>query len=233
MSDDLCWAPATELAALIRAKKLSPVELTEAMLARIERLNPKLNAFCTVTPDGARQGAKIAAVRSGSPAAAAGFKKGDLIVGVNGYAVFNRERYLGVIGTYPEATGVTVRVKRDGETVDLKAALDRYNPLEELGLSRKPAPVRPKGSGYLGAYVEETEGGVKVMDVRPASPADEAGLQAGDVVLAVDGRPIADRGELLQRLWRRKPGARVKLTVKRGADEIQIEAVLGRNPDDE
>ncbi len=51
MSDDLCWLPATELAALIRSKKVSPVEVTGAALARIERLNPVLNAFCTLTPE--------------------------------------------------------------------------------------------------------------------------------------------------------------------------------------
>lgn len=60
MNDDLCWTPATELVALIRARKLSPVELTEAVLARVERLNPQINAFCALTPDQARQGAKIA-----------------------------------------------------------------------------------------------------------------------------------------------------------------------------
>ncbi|MBI3854782.1 MAG: PDZ domain-containing protein, partial [Planctomycetes bacterium] len=181
------------------------------------------------------EGAKVAAVRSGSTADAAGFKKGDVIVRVNGYPIFNRERYLGVIGTVPEKSEVTIRVKRDDESKDLTMELDRYNPMEGLGLGRpeRPAPVRPKGSGYLGAYVEETKDGVKVMDVRPASPADEAGLQTGDVVLAVNGTKVAGRDELLQILWRRKPGARVKLTVKRGAEELEIEAILGRNPDDE
>jgi aspartyl-tRNA(Asn)/glutamyl-tRNA(Gln) amidotransferase subunit A len=48
---DLCYTPATELAALIRTRKLSPVELTRAVLARIERLNPVVNAFCTPTPE--------------------------------------------------------------------------------------------------------------------------------------------------------------------------------------
>ena len=42
---DLSYTPATELTALIRAKKLSPVELTRAVLARIDALNPTLNAF--------------------------------------------------------------------------------------------------------------------------------------------------------------------------------------------
>jgi aspartyl-tRNA(Asn)/glutamyl-tRNA(Gln) amidotransferase subunit A len=57
---DLCYTTATELAALIRGKQLSPVELTRAVLARIERLNPVLNAFCTLTPDLARDAARRA-----------------------------------------------------------------------------------------------------------------------------------------------------------------------------
>ena len=50
-SDEVCWLSATELAAAIRRKKLSPVEVIGAVLSRIERLNPTLNAFCTVTAD--------------------------------------------------------------------------------------------------------------------------------------------------------------------------------------
>src|ERR1041385_2168213 len=48
---DLCHTPATELAALIRSRRLSPVELTHAVLARIEAVNPALHAFCTPTPE--------------------------------------------------------------------------------------------------------------------------------------------------------------------------------------
>ena len=50
---DLCYTPATKLIPLIRSKKLSPVELTRAVLERIEKLNPKLNAFCLVTAEAA------------------------------------------------------------------------------------------------------------------------------------------------------------------------------------
>jgi aspartyl-tRNA(Asn)/glutamyl-tRNA(Gln) amidotransferase subunit A len=66
---DLCYAPATELAAMIRARTLSPVELTRAVLERIERLNPTLNAFCTVTADLAMDAARRAedAVTRGQP----------------------------------------------------------------------------------------------------------------------------------------------------------------------
>jgi aspartyl-tRNA(Asn)/glutamyl-tRNA(Gln) amidotransferase subunit A len=66
---DLAFTPATELVRLIRARKLSPVELTRAVLERIERLNPTLNAFCTVTADSALAAARRAeqAVMSGEP----------------------------------------------------------------------------------------------------------------------------------------------------------------------
>ncbi len=57
---ELCWLPATELAALIKKKKLSPVELVSATLDRIEKLNPKLNAYVLVTADQARRDAKAA-----------------------------------------------------------------------------------------------------------------------------------------------------------------------------
>ena len=69
MSAGLAFTSATELAGLIRARKLSPVELTRAVLERIERLNPTLNAFCTVTADAALAAARRAeqAVMSGDP----------------------------------------------------------------------------------------------------------------------------------------------------------------------
>ena len=60
--DDLCWLPAVELAAQIRQKKVSPVEVVDAVIARIERVNPKLNAFCTLTVDEARDAAQAAEV---------------------------------------------------------------------------------------------------------------------------------------------------------------------------
>ena len=59
-NDELCWAPALELAGLIRRRKVSPVEVVDAVLARIETVNPRLNALVTVTADAARKAAKAA-----------------------------------------------------------------------------------------------------------------------------------------------------------------------------
>jgi aspartyl-tRNA(Asn)/glutamyl-tRNA(Gln) amidotransferase subunit A len=54
---DLVWRSAIELMELIRRKAVSPVEVVETVLARIERLNPKINCFCAVTADIARDAA--------------------------------------------------------------------------------------------------------------------------------------------------------------------------------
>src|SRR5262245_65896189 len=68
-SDDLCWMSATELASAIQSKKISPVEATKAVLARIESVNPRINAFCTVAADRALAEAQSAesAVTKGDP----------------------------------------------------------------------------------------------------------------------------------------------------------------------
>jgi aspartyl-tRNA(Asn)/glutamyl-tRNA(Gln) amidotransferase subunit A len=57
---ELAYTPATALAAAIRAKKLSPVELLDAVYARIRDLNPRLNAYCTLTEEEARRAARQA-----------------------------------------------------------------------------------------------------------------------------------------------------------------------------
>jgi Asp-tRNA(Asn)/Glu-tRNA(Gln) amidotransferase A subunit family amidase len=69
IGDELAWKSALELAALIREKQLSPVELVEVLLARIHAANPRLNAFCLVSADVARAAAREAeiAVMKGEP----------------------------------------------------------------------------------------------------------------------------------------------------------------------
>ncbi|MCL6641626.1 MAG: amidase, partial [Candidatus Rokubacteria bacterium] len=65
----MAWTPATELARLIRTKAVSPVEVVRATLERIERLDPALNAFATLTPERSLAAARRAeeAVLRGGP----------------------------------------------------------------------------------------------------------------------------------------------------------------------
>ena len=60
MNDELCLTPGTELAAAIRSRDVSPVNIVEAVLARTEALNEQVNAFITVDADGALESARAA-----------------------------------------------------------------------------------------------------------------------------------------------------------------------------
>jgi amidase len=57
---DLCFTPATELVALYRRTKVSPLEVVRAVLAQIERANPGVNAYCTVAAEQALRAARAA-----------------------------------------------------------------------------------------------------------------------------------------------------------------------------
>src|SRR4051794_15710159 len=57
---ELHWLTIADAARLIETRRLSPVELTDALLARIEALDPQLNAFLLPTPEKAREQAKAA-----------------------------------------------------------------------------------------------------------------------------------------------------------------------------
>src|SRR5439155_18275069 len=93
MSTELCFTPATELSRLIQAKELSPIELADAVLERIERLNPTLNAYLTITADLAREQARAAEARA---------VRGELLGPLDGipYSIKDLEPTAGVRTTF-------------------------------------------------------------------------------------------------------------------------------------
>ncbi len=59
---EICYMSAAEMAEVIRARKIPPVEIMDAVLSRIERLNSEINAYCTLAADSARQQAREAEI---------------------------------------------------------------------------------------------------------------------------------------------------------------------------
>jgi len=77
--------------------------------------------------------------------------------------------------------------------------IDLLKPLlnDLLATGRRREPARP----WLGVYSEEVQGHVVVTRVLPQSPAEQAGLARGDIILGVGGQAVGRQSEFYQRLW--------------------------------
>ncbi len=75
-------------------------------------------------------------------------------------------------------------------------------------------------------------GSALVSEVQPGTPADEAGLKEGDVIVAVDGRELQDNYQLLTIIGNKHPGDTVKLTYVRDGERHTTTVTLGTRPDD-
>ena len=90
-----------------------------------------------------------------------------------------------------------------------------------------PAPPAP-GSGFLGVQAGDAGGqGAAVTTVGQGTPAAEAGLQAGDLITAVDDEQVADAAELVSAIAAHDGGDDVTLTISRNGEERTLEVSLG------
>lgn len=80
--------------------------------------------------------------------------------------------------------------------------------------------------GIVPDYTEDDFKGVRISGTTPGSPADKAGLQGGDAIVAWNGEQLSGLMDLTQRLQKGKPGDKVKLKVLRGEKTIETEATL-------
>ncbi len=114
-------------------------------------------------------------------------------------------------------------------SLDDRAALVRANFIESRLDHRRTFDeinqrvIAPFENGWIGALIKsrdavkgETTAAAVVEVVYHDTPADKAGLKAGDTIVSVDGKPVIDRVELAAVMQKYKPGATVKLGVKRG-----------------
>ena len=127
-----------------------------------------------------------------------------------------------LIGADGRVVGITSRI--DGTTgfaVPAKIARDVIATIE-----RGDRVVRP----YIGLAGSDTSGGLQVTDVHPDGPADRAGIQVGDVIEAIDGRPVATLADLLGDVDRHQPGDSVRLTVLRDGSRGDVTVQLVERP---
>jgi len=93
------------------------------------------------------------------------------------------------------------------------------------GGQRPPAGERRVSLGFMPDFASEA-GGVMVGQISPGGAAARAGLETGDVILAVDGETVASLADYAAILRMHAPGDRVKLSVRRGTQNLEIAAEL-------
>jgi putative serine protease PepD len=86
---------------------------------------------------------------------------------------------------------------------------------------------------YLGLQTSDTQNGegAEIAQATPNGPAADAGLQAGDVVVKVDGQDVTGANDVAAAIEDNKPGDKVEVTVRRGGSEQTIDVTLGQRPD--
>jgi S1-C subfamily serine protease len=88
-----------------------------------------------------------------------------------------------------------------------------------LALGRSSAPAHP----WLGVTTQEADGRLVIAKVAPEAPAEQAGLRAGDVILAIGDRPVETLPQLYDAIWALGPaGIEVPVTVQRRADRTRL-----------
>ena len=166
-----------------------------------------------VTPENAKffkvdnnEGAVVTQVESGSPAAKAGVKVGDVITELDGQKVSDASQLQIDVGQKQPGTNIKLDVLRDGRTVTVPVTLEAMGsrdhdgnetstnehgkPRWGLGLTDMTPELREQlqaSSDLHGAVVEQ---------VQPGSPADNAGLQRGDVIVEVNRHPVQNAADV-------------------------------------
>ena len=166
------------------------------------------------------RGALVAQVEKGSPAEKAGMKPGDVLLGINGRTVERSAELPPPVAAVKPGTKATFELWRDGRKQTLDVTVGALN-AEQVAAGR--ASEAGAEAGKLGLAVRPSESGLVVENATGA--AARAGIRAGDVVTAVNGKPVKSVEEL--KAAAEKAKGSIALLVRRGDDSIFVPIEIG------
>ncbi len=211
------------------AKDLLP-QLKEGRVVRgwlgvmIQQVTPELQEKLELKE---QKGALVADVTPGGPADEAGMRRGDVIVLFDGKEVEEMNELPLMVGSTPVGKEVEVEVIRKGRKKTLEVEIGK---LDEAEQRVEPAASRTD----LGMTVEEVspeqarrfnlnvEDGLVVVGVEGNSPAAEAGIRPGDLILEVDQRPVDSLADYQDRISDYDEGDTVLFLVRRGGNTLYL-----------
>lgn len=174
-------------------------------------------------------GALVSSVEPDSPAAKAGLKEGDVVLGINGQKISRSIDLSARVAELRPGVTATLDIWRKGAEQDVKVAIG-----EAKAATVADASGASQGnSGRLGLAVRslnpderkklQVQGGLLIEDV--SGPAAKAGIQPGDVVLAVNGNPVKSADDL--RSLTEKAGKNIALLIQRDQSRLFVPLHIG------
>jgi serine protease Do len=172
-------------------------------------------------------GALVGEVTPGGPAEAAGMKRGDVIVSFNGREIGKMSDLPMAVAETPAGKAVEVKVIRDSKemTLTMKVAempvgkVSSGEPVSAEGLGLTLSNITPQ---VMNEFRLRDKTGVIVVNVASGSPADDAGIETGDVIKEVNRIPIKNLNDFESAAKRAGPNKPVLLLVKRGPQVFYV-----------
>jgi serine protease Do len=196
-----------------------PAQIVEPTVETLIRDGKITHAFigvqiADVTPDNAKffqmskaEGALISDVQPDTPGAKAGLRTGDVITELDGKSVTDAGQLQMTVGQKRPGDTIHLQIVRDSKTINIAVTL------EALGGDKGSETASGEHKGRWGLKLADlnsdarnelqADGSVRgalVEDVQPGSPADNAGLQRGDVIMEVNRRSVKSAGDAAQQL---------------------------------
>ena len=185
----------------------------------------------------AKSGALIAGVQSDTPASHSGLEPGDVVTAVNGQTVKNpRDLAVDVAAVQPgDEAKLQVLHNGDSKTVSVKVgqmpneqtASNDTGPSSHERIGLALAPLSPDLRNQLD--VPDGTHGAVVRNVEPGSPADQAGLQAGDVIVGVGDKQVTSPSDAANAIRGASKDHAVALRIIRNGEPVFVGVNLDQN----
>ena len=200
-------------------KKMAELEALE----NVRKNRPILGIYPDLSTT--HEGVLVKGVISGTGANAAGILPGDVIYTVDGKSVAVTGSIGEVLASHQVGDIISVGYIRDAQMLATTIKLSADGPIRPV-VERDPCKV------FIGVYTSFSAAneGLRVTEVIEGTPAEEAGIKSGDIVLALDGVPVSSQMELVAERDKHQPGENFQLQILRKGLPITIEATFSECP---
>jgi serine protease Do len=190
----------------------------------IQKITPDLKEKLGLKEE---KGALVADVTAGGPAEEAGIKRGDVIVSFEGEDIKEMHDLPYIVGSTPVGKKVTVEIIRKGKKKSLQVKTGELKEEDE-------SPVVSEASPNLGLMVKEVTpelarnfglsetSGLVVVQVESNSPAGEAGMRPGDIILEVDQISMKDLAQFNRKIEKYKAGDTILFLLNRSGNTLYL-----------